>query len=161
MLRKLDWDVETVYQHGMGNEKSDAKLVSYAHSIGRVFVTFDKLRRDTGFEVAREMIENGGRIISIGGGPQQLPVRALGKLLFFSPEWQPFLSKNDGRAFIRDIKHDCQLVRASEMRTSREVSDQPNFETYLQNREAARKAPPKRRLPRKREQLTRSLDLGS
>ena len=65
MLRKLEWDVDTVYDHDLGNEKSDARLIAFAHSIDRVFITFDKLRRDVGFEVAREIQENGGKVISI------------------------------------------------------------------------------------------------
>jgi hypothetical protein len=69
MLRQLEWDVETVYGHNRGTEKDDAKLVAFAHSIGRVFITFDKLRRDVGFQVAEEMQRNGGKVISIGGGP--------------------------------------------------------------------------------------------
>lgn len=161
ILRKLEWDVETVYDHNLGTEKSDAKLVAFAHSIGRVFITFDKLKKDVGFEVAEEIQRNGGKVISIGGGPQQPPERAAGKLLFFQSEWLPFLEKHDGRAWIRDIKLDCKLTVASEMRTSKEVSDRPNFEPYLQKREAARKLPVKRKPRRKRDEMSQSLDLGS
>ena len=145
MLRLLEWDVETVYDRGLGTEKSDAKLVAFAHASGRVFITFDKLRRDVGFEVAREIQQHGGKVISIGGGPEQPPERAVGKLLFFQSIWLPFLQEHDGRAWIRDIKHDCLLTLAADMRTSREVSKQPNFAPYLRERETARKRPPKPR----------------
>jgi hypothetical protein len=161
ILRKLEWDVETVYQHNMGTEKSDANILAFAHSIGRVLISFDKFKKDVGYEIAAELVLNGGRIIFIGGGPEQPVERAVGKLLFFQDVWLPFLEKNDGRARIRDIKQDCQLARASEIRASIEMSNRSNFDAYLRKREAARKGPVKRRPRSKRDKLSQPLDLSS
>jgi hypothetical protein len=161
LLRKLEWDIETVYQHNMGAEKNDANILAFAHSVGRVLITFDKFRKDVRYEIAAELMVNGGRVILIGGGPEQPPERAAGKLLFFQDLWLPFLEKNDGRAWIRDIKQDCVLTRASEMRSSKEISHHPNFDEYLQRRQAARKAPVKRRPRRKRDELSRPFDISS
>jgi hypothetical protein len=161
ILRKLEWDVETVYEHKLGTEKNDANILAYAHSIGRVFLTFDKLRKDVWIEITAELVTNGGKLIVIGGGPEQPPERAVGKLLFFQEVWLPFLEGEDGRARIRDIKQTCTLTRASEMRTSKEISRVPNFDEYLRRREVARKTPVKRKPRRKRDHLTQSLDLGS
>jgi hypothetical protein len=134
MLRKLGWDVETVYQHKREAVKDDADHVAYARSIERVFATFDKLRGTVGYQVAEEIKKNGGKVLAVGGGPEQLPERAVGRMLFHYPDWHPFLERNDGKADIRDLKHDCKLTRRLDMVATVEVSPQPNFDPYLQER---------------------------
>jgi len=98
LLRKLGWDVETVYEHGIDKEPDDSRLVGWAHAHERVFVTFDLLRNESGERVARQIRDVGGKVITVFGGPDQPVERALGRLLFHQPEWEPFLEKNDGRA---------------------------------------------------------------
>ena len=109
MLRNLGWEVETVREHNWENEKHDYVLVARARELGRVFLTFDRLRKTSGIEVAREIHENGGRVIVVAGGPDQPIERAVGRLLFHHPEWFPFLRESEGWVYISDLKHNCQL----------------------------------------------------
>lgn len=110
MLRSLGWQVDTVYQHGLGEEKNDANLISWARSFGFVFVTFDLLTKEQGFQVNREIKRRGGKVIVIHGGPEQDPQRALGRMLFHWPDWFLLLEKQHGRLEIKDLRQGIKFI---------------------------------------------------
>ena len=140
LLLMIEWEVETVYEHGIATEPNDAVLVKYAHEKGMVFVTFDDLRGDQGFRVTREISQNGGRMIQIAGGPQQPVTRCAGKLLLHYENWHPFLEKNDGRANLKDARP-AKMIHRDEMNEHWTRLPQEQFEEYLQNRRAAKTKP--------------------
>lgn len=145
MLRAIGWVVETVYEHGLDREKDDARLVAWAREHGFVFLSFDEFRGQTRVSVAEELRERGGRVITVGGGPDQPPERALGRLLFHYPEWFPFLQANEGRVHISDTKHNCRTYPRDAVTAEIHVSREPQFQAYLDRREAARQTPRPRR----------------
>lgn len=65
MLRDLGWHVETVYEHNLGAESADERLVARAREHGFVFLTFDKFRGMTGPRVRAELRERGGKAIRL------------------------------------------------------------------------------------------------
>ncbi|MCH7577096.1 MAG: DUF5615 family PIN-like protein [Chloroflexi bacterium] len=144
MLRDLGWDVETVYEHGIAQEKDDGVLVAFARTFDLVFVTFDLLQKEPGARVNREIRERGGKVITIFGGPDQPPERALGRLLFAHPDWYPFLEKHDGRVDIRDLKNP-KLLSRSKLRGGVRGTGEKQFNEYVDKREAAKKQPIRRR----------------
>jgi hypothetical protein len=145
MLRGLGWDVETVHQHGLSNEKHDERLVAFARRRGCIFISFDKFGAAVAVDVAKEIYEHGGKVIRIGGGPQQPPTRALGRLLFHMDEWQPFLEQNDGLVILSDLKNPCKKHARAEIRDIIRRSDQPLFDEYLRSLEERRNRPRPRR----------------
>ena len=140
LLLKIEWEVETVYQHGVATEPNDAVLVRYAHEKGMVFVTFDDLKGDQGYRVTREISRNGGRLIQIAGGPQQPITRSAGKLLLHYENWHPFLESNDGSANLRDARP-AKLFHRDEMNERWTRLPQEQFEEYLKARHAAKTQP--------------------
>ncbi|TAK21771.1 MAG: hypothetical protein EPO26_13420 [Chloroflexota bacterium] len=147
MLLLLKWDVETVHQHQLSDEKDDWKIVAYARGIDRVFLTFDRLRHTSGVQVAREIRENGGKAIIVAGGPDQPIERAIGKLLFHQADWFPFLTNQDGRVFISDINQSCRMVSREQLHAEvRQIGMMP-FVPYLEKRAKEKSA---RHLPRPR-----------
>ena len=163
ILRQLGWDVRTVYDQGTAREKQDYLHVQQATSLGRIFISFDYLRGESGAKVARELASNGGRVIKIGGGPDQSPLRAVGKLLFHHPDWEPFFRENDGFVDISDIKRNprCYLPAAYLQRTDPTGAQQ--FIEYLQRRQERREErqrQPRARRPQIRPRDQSEMDLG-
>ena len=148
-LKQLGHEVTTAVEQNLHQEKVDAKLVARAHLLGAVFLTFDDLRAQSGMEVAREIAGNGGKVIRIGGGPDQPDEKALGRLLFHWPEWHPKLEKRDGLVEISDIKQKIRWYPRGRIRMRVRPVDRPAFDEYLREREAARKKPLKRRRRRR------------
>ena len=131
LLRKVDWDIRTVYEEAMEGEADDCNLLIRARDLGRVFITYDLLRGRSGARVAAELVSHGGKIIQIRGGPDQPFMRSLGRLLFYHQDWQPFLANNDGVVVISDIRNPCKLMTTSEyVQTSHKI-DRMHFEEYL------------------------------
>lgn len=143
MLRRLGHEVTTAKEQGLHREK-DYRLVAWAHSLGHMFITFDALRGQSGMEVAREIKTNGGRVIYIGGGPEQEPERALGRFLFHWPEWFPHLREHSGLVEISDTKHNIRWYPASRIQQRVRKAHRPAFDEYLKKRAEARMKPLKR-----------------
>jgi len=161
-LRKLGWEIETVYQHGLEREKDDARLVAWARTFDFVFLTFDNLRGEQGARVAREIRERRGKVISIWGGPNQSIERALGRLLFHYPDWFPFLERYDGRVDITDLRNLCKMLPRSKLRGSFRQTGERQFEDYIEKRtrpRATEARPRRRRRPTPREQS--HMDIGA
>jgi hypothetical protein len=161
MLRAIGWEVHTVYEQGIEREKRDEILVAFARAMGCVFITFDDLRGAAGVAVGREVKRRGGKVIVIGGGPDQPPERALGRLLFHWPEWHPFLEKHDGRVNISDTKHSAKLLPRSKMQAEIRPTGHPAFDRYLVERVQARTRPSTRRRVRKPNPTQSEMELGN
>ena len=145
LLRKLDWDVRTTFEEGMEDEADDSRLIIHSRDLGRVFLTFDLLRGQSGARVAAELILRGGKVIQIRNGPEQPLMKALGRLLFHYPEWQPFLTKGDGVAVISDIRNPCKLYTPQEYSQTIHDTSRPHFDEYLDYWKAKGIRPPRRR----------------
>lgn len=148
MLQAIGWEVETVYDHGLDHEPDDARLVAWARDHGFVLLSFDEFRKDTRIRVDAELRERGGRVITVGGGPQQPPERAVGRLLFHHPEWYPWLSATEGRVHISDTKHNSRMLARGQERSELKVEHEPHFDAYLQRRAATRQGRSTRRRKR-------------
>src|ERR1700674_640409 len=94
---------------------------------GDNYLSFDQHRGQAGVDVATELKERGGRLIRIGGGPQQKPERALGRFLFHYPEWYPLLEKYEGKIEISDTKNNCMFYPRGESRIELRRVDDPDF----------------------------------
>ncbi len=148
MLRQIGHEVRTALEEGLQQEV-DAKLVARANLLGAIFLTFDDLRGQSGMEVAQEIAVNGGKVIRIGGGPDQPDEKALGRLLFHWPEWYRRLDKRDGLVEISDIKQNIKWYPRGHIRMRIRPVHRPAFDEYLKERKEARKKPLKRqRRPR-------------
>ena len=133
VLRKLEWDVQTAYEAGLAGKVDDALLVRHGKKHNRIFLTFDKLRAEHGEKVARELRNNGGKVIQVKGSPGQNYYRALGKVLFHYPEWQPFLDTCDGVSVISDLRN-CKNFTPREYHHTYHPTDAEQFEKYLTKR---------------------------
>jgi hypothetical protein len=149
MLRALGWHMETVYEHGLGNEPADERLVAWARDHGFVFLTFDYFRGMTRPRVMAELRERGGKVLQVLGGPEQPPERAVGRLLFHFPDWSPSLDSQDGLAVISDIRHNCKFFPAAELRVEARAEPERQFEEYLRRRTEAETRPLKPRARRR------------
>ena len=149
-LVKLGWDVRTVQEEGVSEEKTDAVLVGHARQLGRVFVTFDELTRASGAQVAAEMGMRGGKVIQVRKGPQQHLYRALGRLLFNYPDWYPFLEAGDGIVTIHDIRQAPGLQTPAEYSQSVTQTYRHHFTEYQQRWRTRQQAPRKKRIRKKR-----------
>ena len=111
-------------------------------------MTFDLLRGQSGARVAAELILRGGKVVQIRNGPEQPLMKAVGRLLFHHPEWQPFLAKSDGVAVVSDIRNDCKLYTPHKYSQTIQNIARPHFDEYLRHWKAKGVLPPRRR-PRK------------
>jgi hypothetical protein len=161
MLRQIGHDVTTAFEQNLHQEKSDAKLVAHAHLLSAVFLTCDYLRGQSGLEVAQEIAANGGKVIRIGGGPDQADEKALGRLLFHWPEWYPKLEKGDGLVDIMDIKQTIVWYTRRTIRSRVRPIHRPAFDEYLRGREEARKKPLKRSRRRRRDSRQGEFNVNS
>ena len=112
---------------------------------GGYSLPLDLLRGQSGARVAAELILRGGKVIQIRNGPEQPLMKALGRLLFHYPEWQPFLTKGDGVAVISDIRNPCKLYTPQEYSQTIHDTSRPHFDEYLDYWKAKGIRPPRRR----------------
>ena len=131
LLRQLGWDVKLSQETGLPGITPDYKLVEYAQADARLFFTFDHLTGEHGALVAKQLREYGGKVLKIRGGPDQSPYRAVGRILFYYPEWEPFLRSQSGLADISDTKHACWLYTPSEYLQKTFPTGAKQFEEYL------------------------------
>ena len=147
-LRLLGWDIARAQDHNQ-DAKADESVLHVATSLNRVLITFDYFRPPTRVRVATELRDYGGRVIRIGGGPDQATERAIGKLLFHHPDWHPWLEANEGKVEIRDITQKLTLRSRSDIHAEIRHVDGDQFEPYLDHKKELRKRPLNRK-PRKR-----------
>lgn len=150
MLRALGWDVRTVYEEGTEEEQDDVNHLIKARSLGRVLITFDQLRAESGARVAAELLLGGGKLIQITRDPAQDLHRALGRLLFHYPDWYPFLDVSHGVAVVSDINRNPRLYTPRQYSQTVSSSSKRHFEEYVAAWEVKRREPSRvrrRRLP--------------
>ena len=145
LLRRLDWDVRTASEEGIERERDDSRLLIHSRDLGRVLLTFDLLRGQSGARVAAELTLRGGKMIQIRNGPGQPLMKALGRFVFHHPEWQPFLAKSDGVAVLSDVRTPCRLYTPSEYSQGIQRIARPHFDEYLDYWAAKGILPPRRR----------------
>ena len=148
LLRRIGSDVRTAYEEGTEGEADDSRHIIHSRNLGRVLLTFDTFRAESGARVAAELLLRGGKVVQIRGGPDQPLMKALGRLLFHQPEWQPFLATRDGVAVVSDIRNHCKPYTPHEYSQTIRKLDRPHFDEYLRYWEEKGIAPPRRR-PRK------------
>lgn len=159
MLRALGWTVDTVYEHPpLATEKDDSRILAWAHSHQMVMITFDSLGGEAYLRVTRELQRNGGKLIQIGGGPNQPPMRAVGKLLYHHDKWYSFFNEHDGRVNIHDLQRYKEIDRANLTSDIATLEDE-QFEQYLEKKREERRRPRKtrqRRIPPEQKTLGNS-----
>lgn len=148
MLRELGWDVARAQDHNQDG-KSDETVLSTATSLNRVLISFDYFRPPTRVRIATELRDRGGRVIRIGGGPDQGPERALGKFLFHYAEWCPWMEANEGKIEISDIAQKLKMRARDDIHVEIRRVDGTQFDDYLEDKAKARKRPLNRK-PRRR-----------
>lgn len=136
-LRGLDWDIIAARDTDLSPTAKDHECVAYAHSHGRIFLTFDKLRGQSGALVAKQIREFGGRVLKVRGGPEQNTYRAVGRILFHYSEWAPFLDEQDGVADLSDLRH-CKLFTSSKYLHLAYSTGAKQFEDYLLRKRKSR-----------------------
>ncbi len=161
MLRLLGHHVTTARDQGLHKEKEDARLVAWARTFNHVLITFDYLRGESALQVAQEIKLNGGRVIRIGGGPEQEPERALGKLLFHWHDWQAYFAQEDGLVEIGDIRHQLRWHPRSRIEMRIRPVDRAAFDEYVARREESKKRPLKRSRRRRTHPQQQQFDIGS
>jgi len=137
-IRKLGWDVETAYEAGLAHKVVEDDLVRHATTNNRIFLTVDDLRSEHGERVSRELREKGGKVLKVRGGPAQNEYRALGRILFHYPDWEPFLKAGDGVAVIGDLKNPCRVYAPDEYHHRFHPLDAKQFDDYLAKRRQKR-----------------------
>jgi len=161
LLVRLGHDAITVQSLGL-ELLPDERLVAEARARGRIFLSFDNFRGETGRRVAIEIHERGGKVIQFGGGPQQSPERSLGRFLFHMPDWQPFLEKSDGLVYLSDVRGTCSMHAREEIKAILSKSQRQLFEEYLTARAEGRGTPrTRRRRPSPAEQTDLPLSDGA
>jgi hypothetical protein len=161
LLARLGHDTITVQSLGLHLEP-DEHLVAEARARGRIFLSFDNFRGETGRRVAIEIHEHGGKVIQFAGGPQQPPERSLGRFLFHMPDWQPFLEKNDGLVYLSDVRGTCSMHAREEIKAILNKSQRQLFEDYLASHAQSRATPRfRRRRPPPTEQSNLPLSDGA
>lgn len=99
-MQSVGFDVEFALHVGV-NVRDDTAIVRWARQHDRIFLCHDKHQdKRTRLELYPEIYYNGGKIIRIGGAPDQDPLVALGKILAHLDEWRDFFGANDGMVVV-------------------------------------------------------------
>ncbi len=94
--------------------------------------------------IAAELRDHGGRVIRIGGGPEQPVERAIGKFLFHYPEWSPWLEVNEGKVEIMDVAQRLRMRTRDDIHVEIRSIEGQQCEPYLDEKKKARRRPLKR-----------------
>lgn len=159
MLRKLGHEVTTAAEQELHKTKDDGQLVAWARTFDHILITFDELRAEGGLRVAQEIKADGGKVIRIGGGPEQEPEHALGKLLFHWHTWNTYFAEDDGLVQIGDLQR-IKWYPRSEIEIRVRKVDRPAFDEYVRHRQEAKQRPLKRSKRRKRHPQQQEWDIS-
>lgn len=82
--------------------RDDTAILKWARRHRRILVCHDKHRDgQTRVKLFLEVYENGGRVIRIGGTPDQPPITSVGKILVRRADWSAFFKENnDGMVLV-------------------------------------------------------------
>jgi len=85
--------------------RDDTAILRWSRENGYILVRHDKTKdRRTRIELYPEVYHNGGKIIRLGGGPDQNPLVALGRILIHLEEWREFFNENEGMVVLTKQK---------------------------------------------------------
>jgi hypothetical protein len=81
--------------------RDDVKVLQLARRLGRILVCHDQHGdKETKVRLYPELYRRGGKILQISGDSSQPPLTALGKILLFRENWQPWFKDNDGKVLV-------------------------------------------------------------
>ena len=95
-LRAVGFDV-CFAPRGSSLIRDDVKVLRFARKQGRILVCHDQHRdKETKLRLYPELYSRGGKILQIGGDSSQMILTALGKILIWRENWEPWFRDNDG-----------------------------------------------------------------
>lgn len=107
-LSAVGFDVVLATEVG-ANVRNDVLLLRWATDNHRILVCHDKHRGNTRMQLTEEICERGGRIIRIGGRPDQHPVTSAGLIMVHRAKWLEFFEEEgDGVAVVHPSG--CRLL---------------------------------------------------
>ncbi len=99
-LRAVGFEV-TLAPRGSKLIRDDVKVLRLARKQGRILVCHDQHSdKETRLRLYPELYSHGGKILQIGGDSSQLAVTALGKVLVWRENWEPWFRENDGKVVV-------------------------------------------------------------
>ena len=102
LLRAIGFRPEFALRVGV-NIRSDVDVLRWARRRRYILVCHDKFKdRQTRIELYPELYRRGGKIIQIGGGPDQDPYTSLGKILLNREKWVEWFKNHDGIVIVHE-----------------------------------------------------------
>ena len=93
-LEALGFDVVLATQVEV-DVTDDVEVLRWARRRRRILVCHDKHRdADTKIRMAQEIYEHGGKVVRIGGAPNQPPLTSTGKVVVHRTNWRRFFDQN-------------------------------------------------------------------
>jgi len=81
--------------------RDDVKVLRLARKQGRILVCHDQHSdKETRLRLYPELHGHGGKILQIGGDSSQMVLTALGKILVWRENWEPWFRANDGKVVV-------------------------------------------------------------
>lgn len=81
--------------------RDDVKVLRLARKQGRILVCHDQHSdKETRLRLYPELHTHGGKILQIGGDSSQWVLTALGKVLVWREQWEPWFRQNDGKVVV-------------------------------------------------------------
>ena len=125
--------------------QDDTAVLKWARRHRRIMVCHDKFRDgQTRLRLFREVHDNGGQIIRIGGKPDQNPLTSLGKIIVHRQDWLDFFADNDGMVIVH-MTGMKRMPRGYLLRQIQNVMFDPT--DALQQPRRPRKRVPRRKSP--------------
>ncbi len=95
-LEAVGFDIVLSTQENV-NVRSDVDLLRWARERGRILVCHDKHRDgQTRMRLFGEIYVNGGKILRIGGRPDQSPITSAGMIMVHRQQWLEFFEEHQG-----------------------------------------------------------------
>lgn len=81
--------------------RDDVKVLRLARKQGRILVCHDQHSdKETRLRLYPELFSRGGKILQIGGDSSQTVLTALGKVIVWRENWEPWFRGNDGKVVV-------------------------------------------------------------
>ena len=123
--------------------RSDLALLQWATSNERILVCHDKHRCHTRMQLTEEICERGGRIIRIGGRPDQHPVTSAGMIMVHRAKWLEFFQEEgDGIAIVHPSGFKVMTQANLQEQYQRRVNPEINPLSRLEQRSRGSTEPP-------------------
>ena len=97
----LDGDIDPELADYLRAVGFDVKVLRLARKQGRILVCHDQHSdKETRLRLYPELHNHGGKILQIGGDSSQMVLTALGKILVWRENWEPWFIGNDGKVVV-------------------------------------------------------------